>query len=61
MIDRPDLISLLVEKWGALVDAQDNQGNTALHHAVLLGNTKSIECLLNGFSFLNRNLQTFYS
>jgi len=37
---------ILISEWQADVNAKDNEGKTALHHAVMSGNVEAIEKLM---------------
>ena len=41
------MLDLLVTQYGAALDAEDEEGNTALHHAVLVGNLAMVQGLMN--------------
>ena len=49
-----DLLSLLFDELGAVVDALNNDGETVLHLAALFGHTSAVEYLAEKAPFLLR-------
>jgi ankyrin repeat protein len=51
-LDEIEIVHILLSK-GAQIDARDPEGNTALHFAALIGNTKSVEVLIGAGANVN--------